>query len=422
MAARNQVAHLRSGNEWGASRVSREQLLVVGNGMAGLKLVEELVRAAPGRFAITVVGAEPEAAYNRVLLSALLAREVGPEDIALKPRHWYTDNGISLHTGRPAIALYGAARTVTLAGGERLPFDRLVLATGSDPIRLAVPGAHLQGVWTFRTTSDVASLQAAAQGARAVVIGGGLLGIEAAFGLACSGASVTLVHLMDRLMERQLDAEGAALLAEALEARGIRILLRAETAAFCGDDRVDTVALADGRRLGCDLVVMAVGVRPNTALAGAAGLRTGRGILVSDRLETSIPRIYAIGECAEHRGQCYGLVEPVFDQARALARILSGEDARYCGSLIATNLKVSGIPVFSAGDFEGGTGSGAIVLRDEVGPSYRKLVLRDGRLAGVVLVGDTADADWYLDLLRSSAPLGTTRETIAFGRAYAEAA
>ena len=402
----------------------RERLLVVGNGMAGLKLVEEMAAGAePGRFAIAVVGAEPEPAYNRVLLFSLLAGEVSADDVALKPRDWYAQNGITLKTGQPAAALDAAARTVTLADGETLPFDKLVLATGSDPIRLPLPGAGLAGVMTFRTAADVAMLGAAcAQGARAVVIGGGLLGIEAAYGLARTGAAVTLIHLMDRLMERQLDADGAALLTAAIEAKGIRVLLGAETAALHGSSHVEALELKDGRQLPCDLVVMAVGIRPNTALARTGGIEVGRGILVSDQLETSAAGIYAIGECAEHRGQCYGLVEPAFEQARVLAAVLRNESSGYAGSVLATNLKVSGVPVFSAGDFEGGSGTESIVLRDDGASSYRKLVLREERLTGAVLVGDTTDALWYVDLMRSGTAVAGMRDALVFGRAYTEAA
>lgn len=400
-----------------------ERLVVVGSGMAGLKLVEELQVAAPGRFAVTMVGAEPEAAYNRVLLSSMLAGEASAADIALRDAAWYAGTDTTLVTGVAVRAIDPEARTVSLADGRALSFDRLVLATGADPVRLPLPGADLDGVVTFRTTADVTQMAAAASvaGTQAVVIGGGLLGIEAAYGLARAGAGVTLVHVMDRLMERQLDAEGAALLAAALEARGIRVRLSTQTKAICGNARVEAIELGNGDVIPCSLVVMAVGVRPATGLAAAAGLATGRGILVDDQLQTSAPGIYALGDCAEHRGICYGLVEPAYAQARVLAHVLAGAEAHYTGSVLATNLKVSGVPVFSAGDVEG-EGAEHVILRDEATPSYRKLALRDGRLVGAVLVGDTSDALWYADLIAAGSSVGRFRRDIAFGRAYAEAA
>jgi len=400
----------------------KKRIVVVGNGMAGLRFVEELTAAAPGRFDITVIGAEPQVAYNRVLLSPLLAGEIGTDDVMLKPAQWYADRGVTLVTGRPATALDTAARMLTIEGGETIVFDACVLATGSKPIRLPLPGADLNGVVTFRTLADVDAMTAYAQsGQPAVVIGGGLLGIEAAYGLARAGIEVTLVHVMDRLMERQLDAEGAEHLNAAIAAKGIRVLLNAETTEIIGSDRVEGIGLSDGTRIGCGLVVMAVGVRADAALASAASLEVKRGILIDDTLETSAPGIYAIGECAEHRGACYGLVEPAYEQAKVLARRLAGHEATYGGSVPAANLKVSGVPVFSAGDFIG-EGAEILVTRDAGLGAYRKLCVKGAQLVGAVLVGDTTDALWYLDLIRSGADVAGFREALAFGRAYAEAA
>lgn len=399
-----------------------ERLVVVGNGMAGLRLLEELDGTARGRFAVTVLGAEPEPAYNRVLLSSLLAGDAQPDDIVLRPRGWYEARGIALVTGVPAVAIDAGKSAVVLADGRALAFDRLVLATGADPIRLPLPGCDRDGVITFRTTADVAAMRAAAaSGAPAVVIGGGLLGIEAAYGLARAGVSVTLVHVMDRLMERQLDQQGARLLARALEGKGIRVLLKTETRAIHGAAGVEAIETKPGEMIPCGLAVMAVGVRAATQLAATGGIATGRGIKVDDAMQTSLPGVYALGDCAEHAGLCYGLVEPAYEQARVLAAALRGEPARYAGSTLATNLKVSGVPVFSAGDFEG-AGAAHIVVRDEGLPSYRKLVLREGRLAGAVLVGDTSDALWYADLIRTGCNVERFRHDLAFGRAYAEAA
>lgn len=400
-----------------------EPLVVVGNGMAAARLVEELASRALGRYAVAVVGEEPRLAYNRVLLSALLASDVTAADIEIKPQPWWRDRGVTVRYGCPAVAVDVAARTVTLADGARLPFARLVFATGSRPIRLALPGMQLDGVLTFRDFGDVAALRdSAGAGARVVVIGGGLLGLEAAYGLAKAGARVTLVHLMGRLMERQLDWRAAEMLKRAVEAKGIEILTGASTSRVLGRRRVEAVELADGRLIAADAVVVAAGIAPNVDLARAAGLNVARGIVVDDCLATSVAAVHAIGECAEHRGCCYGLVEPAHEQARVLARRLAGEPATYPGSVQATNLKVSGINVFSAGDFLGSPGTEQIVLSDPGLGTYKKLVIADGRLVGAVLYGETADGLWYLDLIRSGAAIETFRDDLVFGRAFAQRA
>jgi nitrite reductase (NADH) large subunit len=398
-----------------------EPLVIVGNGMAAARLCEELAQRALGRYAIALIGEEPRLAYNRVLLSSVLAGEVSASDIALKTASWWKDRGVTLCYGAGVTAADMAARRVTLADGKQLPFAKLVFATGSRAIRLPIKGAALRGVLTFRDMGDVASMtRAAGHGARAVVIGGGLLGIEAAYGLAKAGAAVTLLHLMDRLMERQLDARAAALLKRALEAKGIEVMLEAATSHFVGDDHVEAVVLKDGRTIAADLAVVAVGITPNAEVAKAAGLDVKRGIVVDDHLATTTADVFAIGECAEHRGVCYGLVEPANEQARVLAERLAGHDACYRGSINATNLKVSGVNVFSAGDFLGGPGTEDIVFSDQGIGCYRKLVVADGRLAGAVLYGDTNDALWYLDLIRSGATIEELRDDLIFGRALAE--
>jgi nitrite reductase (NADH) large subunit len=399
----------------------RERLLVVGGGMASLKLAEELVELSPGRYEIVLAAKERHPPYNRVLLSSLLAGEVQAADIELRPASWFAKNGIALLAGVEVSALRPARREAVLARGGRYRYDRLVLATGSQAIRLPVPGHTLPGVLTFRDLDDVEVLQRTGRTSRVVVIGGGLLGVEAACGLARRGAAVTLLHLMPRLMERQLDAASAAMLKAALGAKGIEVVLEADTAAIEGDGRAERVVLKDGRAFPAGVVVMAAGIRPETALAETGGLKVGRGIKVDDKLETNWPGVYAIGECAEHRGHCYGVVEPVYEQARVLARHLAGLPARYEGSLAAASLKVSGVPVFSMGDFEG-AGADAILLEDEGARTYRKLVIRDGRLVGIVLFGDTADSLWYRDLVRLAAPIAPLRAALAFGKVYAEAA
>lgn len=399
----------------------KERLVVAGAGMAALKLVEELVAHCPDRYDITIVGAEPHPAYNRVLLSSLLAGEAERVDVELRSTSWYAENGIGLRCGASFSSLDAARQEAVLSSGERLRYDRFVLATGSRPIRLPIPGQALPGVHVFRDLDDVGVLQRTPADTRAVVIGGGLLGIEAAWGLAKRGLHVTLIHIMPHLMERQLDACSAQLLKVAIEARGIDVVLDAQTAAIQGEGKAERVVLQDGRVLAADIVVMATGIRPETTLARTAGIEIGRGIKVDDKLETSKSGIYAIGECAEHRGTCYGIVEPIYEQAKALARHLSGLPSCYEGSAQATSLKVSGVPVFSMGDFEG-DGTEAIVLEDEGAATYRKLVLRDNRLVGVVLFGDTSDALWYRDLISKGLPLARFRSMLAFGKAHAEAA
>jgi nitrite reductase (NADH) large subunit len=397
-----------------------EPLVVIGNGMAAMHLVEELTRRALGRYAIAVIGEEPRLAYNRVLLSAVLAQEVSRSEIELRPARWWSHRGVTLLYGRTATAIDPTIRRVRLADGATLPYARIVLATGSRPIRLRVPGMDLPGVVTFRDLGDVAAIEAAAQrNARAVVIGGGLLGLEAAHGLAKAGSQVTIIHLMDRLMERQLDAHAAGILKKALEARGLTVHLNAETVGICGKGRAQAVALKDGKQIEADLVVVAAGIRPNVELAHGANLGIDRGILVDDHLQTSRSGIYAIGECAEHRGVCYGLVEPAYEQARVLAAHLAGEEAHYPGSVLATNLKVSGVNVFSAGDFLGAAGTEQLVLSDPGLDTYKKLVVLGRRLVGAVLFGDTVDGLWYLDLIRSGASIEAIREDIMFGRTLA---
>jgi nitrite reductase (NADH) large subunit len=399
-----------------------EPLVVIGNGMAAARFADELSQRALGRYAVAIVGAEPRLAYNRVLLSSVLAGEVASSGIELKPSHWWRDRGITLRYGCGATAVDTAARTVTLADGQSLPFSKLVFATGSQPIRPAIPGMELPGVITFRDINDIWNIwHRAGAGDRVVVIGGGLLGLEAAYGLAKAGARVTVLHLMDRLMERQLDAQAAAMLQRAVEAMGIEVVLSADTAEIIGNGRVEGVVLKDGRTIDADAVVVAIGIRPSADLAREAGIAVTRGIMVDDALETNIAGIHAIGECAEHRGICYGLVEPAHEQARVLADRLAGREAHYAGSVLATNLKVSGVNVFSAGKFLGGEDTEEILLSDPGIGIYKKLVIADGRLIGTVLFGDTADGLWYLDLIRSAENIDAIRDDLVFGRALAEA-
>ena len=399
-----------------------EPLVIVGNGMAAARLVDELVKTSLGRYAIAVIGEEPRLAYNRVLLSSVLAGEIASPDIELKPANWWRDRGVTLKYGCRATEIDVGRNELKIAGDESIEFSRLVLATGSTPLRLNVPGSDLAGVHTFRDSRDVdLLLSLAARKKPVVVVGGGLLGLEAAYGLAKAGTPVTLLHLMDRLMERQLDAPAADLLKTLVERKGIRVLLNANTARIHGQSQVEGVELADGRRIEADAVVFAAGIRPNTALAKEAGISVNRGVVVDDHLQTSAPNIFALGECAEHRGICYGLVEPAYEQAKVLAGHLASREANYQGSVVATNLKVSGVSVFSAGDFMGSEGSESILLSDVRRGTYKKLVIADGKLTGAVLIGETSDALWYLEMIRNRKPVAAIRKEMMFGRSLATA-
>jgi nitrite reductase (NADH) large subunit len=401
----------------------REKLVVIGNGMAGCRAVEEVLKRDPGRYAVTILGAEPRVNYNRIMLSPVLAGEKAFADIVINDRAWYDDNGIVLHAGRTVTGVDLAGRLVTAEGGLEVPYDRLILATGSDPVRLPLPGADLAGVVTFRDLDDVEAMVAASArpNARAVVIGGGLLGLEAAYGLARRGMKATVVHLMDVLMERQLDASAGHLLAAALAERGVETELAAHSQEIVGRHGCAAgLKLKDGRVLACDLLVMAVGIRPNVAVAKAAGLAAGRGIMVDDAMRTSDPAVFAVGECAEHRGQCYGLVAPIWEMCRAAAEALTGREGVYEGSVLSTRLKVSGVDVFSAGRFSGGEGCEDIVFRDAGRGVYKRLVLEDGKVAGAVLFGDAADGGWYFDLMRSGRDVSDMRETLIFGQSVTE--
>lgn len=397
----------------------RRRLVAVGNGMAGVRAVEEVIARAPGQYDITVFGAEPRPGYNRILLSPVLAGERRFADIVTHGPAWYADNGVELIAGEAVAEIDRAAGMVRGAGGTTRRYDVLLLATGSDPVILPIPGASLPGVFSFRDIADVEAMRAACRpGGAAVVIGGGLLGLEAASGLRRNGMAVTVVHLMPSLMERQLDGVSAGLLAEAMEARGISVLTTACTAAVTGSHRVTGITLTDGRSIAANLVVMAAGVRPNLALARAADLDCGRGVRVDDVMQTSDPAIYAIGECAEHRGSVVGLVAPVWDMARVFAEHVTGEiDARYAAPVAGTHLKVNGIDTYSAGDFLGDERTEAIVFRDFAHGVHRRLVLREERLIGIAMVGDARGAGWYFDLLRRGADVSAIRGALAFGAA-----
>ncbi len=398
----------------------REHLVVIGNGMAGCRAVEELLTRDPARYRVTIFGAEPHVNYNRIMLSPVLAGEKTFEQIVINDADWYAQNAIELVAGDPVVAIDRADRTVTARSGRVTGYDRLLIATGSDPFIIPVPGKDLPGVIGFRDMKDVDHMLAAAdKGGDAVVIGGGLLGLEAAHGLSLRGMKVTVLHIMPTLMERQLDEAAGWLLKSALEARGQTILTGADTAEIVGSDAVEGVRLKDGTLIPASLVVMAVGIRPSVALARAAGLAVGRGIQVDDHMVTSDPAILAVGECVEHDGNVYGLVAPLWDMCRALADGLTDAHSGYRGSVTSTKLKVAGLDVFSAGDFSGGAGAEDIVLRDASRGVYKRVVVKDDRIVGAVLYGDTADGNWYFDLLKRGEDIGAIRDLLIFGQAFA---
>jgi nitrite reductase (NADH) large subunit len=411
-------------------QMKKSRLVMVGNGMAGVRALEELLKIAPDLYDITVFGAEPHPNYNRILLSPVLAGEQTIDEIILNPLSWYADNGITLHTGKQVVRIDRTRRRVIAADGTEAEYDRLLLATGSNPFILPVPGRDLGGVITYRDIADTrAMIEAAAVHKHAVVIGGGLLGLEAANGLMLRGMDVTVVHIMPWLMERQLDAVAGKLLQGSLEQRGLKFLIGAQTEALIGEadgnqtgalsprSRVCAVRFKDGTSIPADLVVMAAGIRPNTQLAESAGLHCNRGIAVNDTLQTvTDPRVYAVGECAAHRGVAYGLVAPLFEQGKVCATHLAQFGiGRYSGSQTSTKLKVTGIDLFSAGNFMGGDGTEEIVLSDPIGGVYKKLVLRDDKLVGACLYGDTVDGSWYFKLLREGRPIGDLRDRLMFG-------
>ncbi len=400
--------------------MEKEKLVLVGNGMAGMRALEELIKMAPDMYDITVFGAEPHGNYNRILLSPVLAGEKTFHDILLNDETWYQTNGITLHKNCEVTKIDRRARKAIARDGTAAEYDRLLLATGSNPVILPVPGNNLSGVITFRDIEDVDTMISASQKLRhAVVIGGGLLGLEAANGLKQRGMHVTVVHLSQTLMERQLDETAGGMLRRSLEERGVEFLLEAETKEIIGKHRVQGVRFKDGRETTADLVVMAVGIRPNIELAKQAGLYCERGILVNDTLQTYDPRVYAVGECVQHRRQTYGLVAPLFEQAKVCADHLARLGIRrYQGSLTSTKLKVTGIDVFSAGDFTGNDRTESIVLRDPGVGVYKKVVLQDNRILGAVMIGDTLDGPWYFQLMREGTDISAFRSRLLHGQAH----
>jgi nitrite reductase (NADH) large subunit len=408
--------------------MKKSRLVLIGNGMAGVRTLEQLLKMAPDLYDITVFGAEPHPNYNRILLSPVLAGEQTIDQIILNPLSWYAEQGITLHLGHSVVKVDRSKRLVIAndsAGGTvSAEYDRLLIATGSLPFILPVPGKDLAGVIAYRDIADTTTMiETAKTHKHAVVIGGGLLGLEAANGLMLRGMQVTVVHIAPWLMERQLDDVAGGLLRQSLQARGLKFLIGAQTQALIGDadggqgGRVMAVQFKDGSEIPADLVVMAAGIKPNTALAESMGLHCSRGIVVSDTLQTTTdPRIYAVGECASHRGIAYGLVAPLFEQGKVCATHLAQFGiGRYTGSQTSTKLKVTGIDLFSAGEFMGGKDTEEIVMSDPFGGVYKKLVIKDDKLIGACLYGDTVDGSWYFKLLRDGRKISDIRDKLMFG-------
>lgn len=397
-----------------------EKLVIIGNGMAPGRMLEHLLEQAPGRYSVTIFNAEPRVNYDRIMLSPVLSGEKAYEEIIIHGDGWYIANNITLYKGHKIVAIDRQAKTVTSDHGVTEPYDKLVIATGSVPFIIPVPGHNLPGVLTYRDLDDVQAMMLAAQSrAKAVVIGGGLLGLEAAAGLNAQGMDVTVLHVMPTLMERQLDPAAGYLLQRAVEQRGIKVITKANTQAITGNNKVEQVELADGTVIPATLVVMAVGIRPNAALAKEAGIAVNRGIVVDAGMRSNDPDIYALGECAEVNGMVYGLVAPLYEMARVAASQLAGnEAAAFVHMDTPTKLKVTGIDLFSLGDFAEGEDRQEIVLRDAAAGVYKRLVLKDDRIIGTVLYGETADGAWFNDLKKKQTDISQMRDTLIFGQSY----
>ncbi len=404
----------------------KQRLVVIGNGMAGMRTVEELLSAAPGKYDITVFGAEPYGNYNRIMLSSVLCGEKTIEDIVINSRQWYIDNGITLHAGEGKAAVYidRKKKDVYAQDGTVAGYDRLLIATGSKAVIAPIPGNDLEGVISFRDIFDVNKMLTYSRShKKAVVLGGGLLGLEAANGLVLRGMDVTVIHNHEVLLNRQMDRQSAKMLQAELEQRGLKFRLAANVKQLLGDEsgHITGVSFGDGSKLECDLFVMAIGVRPNMALAQEAGIYCERGIVVNDTLQSYDPSIYAVGECIQHRGATFGLVAPLFEQAKVCANHLSAHGAaEYVALPTATKLKVTGINLFSVGNFLGDESSDSIHFTDPALGIYKKLVIKANKLIGAVLYGDTADGGWYQELLEKEANISGIRDALIFGKNYAQ--
>ena len=398
----------------------KQKLILIGSGMVGVKFLEELLEEAPDQFEIRVFNKEPAPGYNRIMLSPVLAGEMTAADIITHDYQWFEEHEIKFHSGTSIISVDTESKTVTTDLGGSYEYDRLIVATGSNPFMPPIPGSELSGVISFRDMRDVKLMSEVAKTKHnAVVIGGGLLGLEAANGLMKLGMNVTVIHRRDILMNVQMDQESGRLLKESLVTEGMHFLMPAEAKRFMGTDSVEAIELQDGSVIKADLVVMAVGIRPNIQLAQKIGLDCHHGILVNDQLQTNLTHIYALGECVEHRGQLYGLVAPLYEQASVLTKVLAGKESAYLGSAVSTKLKVTGINLFSAGDFHDSDDSESLIYQDQANHIYRKVVLQDSKIKGAVMFGDVSSANWIFDQMVEKTDVSAYRDTLVFGEGFA---
>ena len=397
----------------------KQKLILIGSGMVGARFIERLLVEAPEKYDIRVFNKEPAGGYNRIMLSPVLAGEKPLPDIMTHDENWFEARSVHLHTSTEIVGIDQQAKTVTTHQGDEYAYDTLIIATGSSPFIIPVPGHDLPGVVAFRDIRDVnLMIDVSQKKQKAVVIGGGLLGLEAANGLIKRGMDVTVVHLGDVLMEMQMDAVSGKLLQKSLEEGGMKFIMQGQTSEILGDSYVTGVKMADGRTVDADLVVMAVGIRPNVGVGKKMGLEINRGIVVNDQLQTSKPDVYALGECVEHRGQLYGLVAPLYEQAQVLAETLAGKDAAYQGSFVSTKLKVTGISLFSAGDFLDSEETDSLVYKDLTQSIYRKVVLKENKIQGAVLFGDVTGSNWIFENLVSQEDVSAYRDTLVFGDGF----
>ncbi|MDQ0918921.1 nitrite reductase large subunit NirB [Paenibacillus sp. V4I5] len=403
--------------------MGKQKLVLIGNGMAGVRCVEEILGLAPDRFEITIFGGEPHPNYNRIMLSKVLQGDTTVNDITINDWQWYKDNGITLYAGDPVVSIDTAKQQVISEKGRTVEYDQLILATGSLPFMLPLPGADKPGVTAFRDISDCNKmLEASKSYKKAVVIGGGLLGLEAARGLLNLGMEVHVVHIFNYLMERQLTPTSASMLRKELEKQGMRFLLEKQTEKIIGKKRVEGLQFKDGSKVEADLIVIAVGVRPNIKLAADSGIETNRAIVVNDFMETNVPNVYAVGECAEHRGMVYGLVAPLYDQGKVLAKRICGVDTEgYSGSILYSQLKVSGVEVFSAGEIRDAEITTSLKVIDGVNNTYKKIAIRDNKIVGAVLFGDSSEGNKLLGYIKQKADVSVLEQEVAGGSGADEA-
>jgi len=396
-----------------------EKLVIIGAGMASGRVIEHLRDADPEAYDITLFNAEPRGNYNRIMLSPVLSGDKTYQEIVIHDADWYEENGVTCRFGEKIASVDTAAKTVTADNGDVLAYDKLLFGTGSNPFIIPLPGHDLEGVIAYRDLEDTQRMMGLGKGHSAVVIGGGLLGLEAAAGMAARGVDVTVIHIMGHLMERQLDEAAGYLLRRALVDKGITVKCSANSKEILGEDgKVRALLLDDGTEIPCDLLVMAVGIRPNTVLANESGIMVGRGIHVDDQMLTSNENILAVGECVEHNGALFGLVAPLYEQAKVAAKTLLEEEAIFVQKEVSTKLKVTGCDLFSAGDFAEGENREDIIFRDPARGVYKRLVIENNTLVGAVMYGDTDDGSWFFGLIKDATDISEMRDTLIFGPAY----